>query len=109
MSGPGMREIFSRLRKENVESEEKKLYREENKDLFKNNSIFEISIVEDVISDPEEYYNRPWFDNEQTYNNRPITLGQVFSGDVSITDSGDVLTSPIRNGIMLKFARRSQI
>lgn len=110
MNGPGIRELFSNLRRENVETMEKKLARAENEMSFSNNnSVFELAIVEDVISNPDEYYNKPWFDDSQTYGGNPITLGQVYSGDISSDDNGNPLVSPIKNGIMLKFAPANSI
>ena len=60
----------------------------------KENSLFESVIVEEVISNPEEYFNRPWPEEDRTYDGKPITLGDVFSERVKIDDKDVPISNP---------------
>jgi len=60
----------------------------------KSNQQIETAIVEEVISNPTVYFNKPWVDNNSTFNGNPITLGDVLSGRVREDDDGNPIASP---------------
>lgn len=51
-----------------------------------NSSVFEIAIVEEVISNPYTYFNRPWPFEEDKLLGQPLTLGDVLSERVKEVD-----------------------
>lgn len=56
--------------------------------------VFQVVIVEEVISNPRKYFNKPWPEKDRTYNGAPIILGDVLSGKVKIDDDGKAIKSP---------------
>lgn len=56
-------------------------------------SSFITVIVEEVISDPQNYFNKGWPETNRTYEGQPVTIGQVFSGDVTTDDNGDAFVN----------------
>lgn len=72
------------------------------------NSLFEIGVVEEVISHPYDYFSRE-FPTGQTYNNSPILVGDVFSGRVVSDDNGENLSSPYSNPAVVDYAPANSI
>ena len=74
-----------------------------------NGSIpFEVGLVEEVISNPYDYFNRE-LPTGQTFNNVPITVGDVFSGRVVADDAGETLSSPYTNSSVVDYAPANSI
>lgn len=82
-----------------------------------NSSTFEIAIVEEVISNPYTYFNRPWPYEEDKLQGQPLTLGDVLSERVKEVDptspgeSSKSLKSPwsLENPSMVDFAPPNSI
>lgn len=110
------KELFSIARGENRESFSKKTDRAQAtpaESMASSQGVFELGVVEEVISDPYAYFGKPWPDEEETFNGQPFTIGDVYSGRVQRTDdkpgpppvAGKKLReSPYKNRKMVDFA-----
>lgn len=71
------------------------------------NSPFEIGIVEEVISNPYDFFNRPYRDLK--IGGQPLLVGDVFSGRVQSDDEGQALESPYMNAAVVDYAPANSI
>ena len=64
-------------------------------------NVFEVGIVEEVISNPYEYFSRP-------YEDQDFTIGDAFSGRVQEVD-GEPIDSPYENAVVVDYAPANSI
>lgn len=77
----------------------------------KNSSPFELAIVEEVVSNPYDFFSRPWPESSRTFGGKPITVGDVFSGRVTIDDNDKIISNSwnLENSRMVDFAPSNSI
>lgn len=109
--GKGMtvKQLFSKAARENTESIEKEadIAQTAIDEYNPTAKVFLLGIVQEVLSDPSDYYTRELEDI--TFQGNPITVGDVFSGRVTQDDEGAVLSSPYKNPRMADFAPPNSI
>ncbi len=106
-----VKQMLAKLQGENVESLDKEADRRANQIAheMEANSTFQLGIVAEVISDPVNYFNRPWPDDTETAGGNPLTVGDVYSGRFLETDAGTRLSSPYKNPAMADFAPANSV
>ena len=107
--GKTIKQLLDRVSGGNVESIEREAD-ESQTDIDNYNpttKVFLLGIVEEVLSDPSDYYSRILEDI--TFGGNPVTVGDVFSGRVTQDDDGNVLSSPYKNPRMADFAPANSI
>jgi len=78
---------------------------------YKNSSPFELAIVEEVVSNPYDFFSRPWPESSRTYGGKPITVGDVFSGRITTDDNDQKIPNSwnLENSRMVDFAPPNSI
>ena len=100
------KELLSKARGENRRSFSKEIDSAQAEPIETTGGAFELGVVEEVISDPYEYFGKPWPEEPpRTFGGKPVTIGDVYSGRVEFDDN-DVpfRPSPYKNKRMVDFA-----
>ena len=109
--GKGMtvKQLFSKAARDNTESIEKDadIAQTAIDEYNPTAKVFLLGIVQEVLSDPADYYSREL--EGITFQGNPVTVGDVFSGRVTQNDDGDVMSSPYKNPRMADFAPANSI
>ena len=70
------------------------------------NSLFEVGIVEEVVSNPYDYFTR---ETPYNLNGSAILLGDILSGRVTSDDDGNTLTTPYKNPAVVDYAPANSV
>ena len=72
-------------------------------------STFKVGIVEEVISNPYDYFYRPLGDGSKTANRKTITVGDAFSGRIKKDDNNNPIQTPYLNSSVVDYAPANSI
>ena len=72
-------------------------------------STFKVGIVEEVISNPYDYFYRPLGDGSKTANGKTILVGDAFSGRIKKDDNDNSIQTPYLNSSVVDYAPANSI
>ena len=72
-------------------------------------STFKVGIVEEVISNPYDYFYRPLGNGSKTANGKTITVGDAFSGRIKKDDNNNPIQTPYLNSRVVDYAPANSI